>query len=154
MTNLSMILMKLEEWSKAEPHLLECLDIFQVRPPRNPDSRLKIQSALGKCLLMMARYEEAERLLTVAYSQSQTDTGNLEQRRLQLLRRLVKLYDSWGKPGKAAEYRALLEEATGGDDSKDEGEEPASDAKTQPAPDPVEVPSSPSDAGGGDAESP
>ncbi len=64
------------------------------------------------------------------------------------------LYDSWDKPEHAAEYRALLEEATGGDESEDKGEEPASEAKTEPTQDAGEVPADPSSAEGGEGGSP
>ena len=54
------------------------------------------------------RYQEAETLLLDVYEQTK-DTPAPDNRLKHLtLNYLVKLYEAWGKPQKAAEFRALL----------------------------------------------
>ncbi len=64
----------------------------------------------GMCLVELGQYEEAEPLLLEAYPRLRPlpdpDTKDT-------IRYLVKLYDAWGKPEKAAEYRELLPEPEG-----------------------------------------
>jgi outer membrane protein assembly factor BamD (BamD/ComL family) len=39
----------------------------------------------------------------------QTELGEQQERTQKAVSRLVELYEAWGKPDKAAEYRALLD---------------------------------------------
>jgi hypothetical protein len=59
------------------------------------------------CLVELGRYDEAEPLLLESYPNLRPlpDADTRET-----LRYLVKLYDAWGKPEKAAEWRAKLRE--------------------------------------------
>ncbi len=59
----------------------------------------------GMCLVELAQYEEAEPLLLEAYRGLLLDPA-LDTK--DTIRYLVKLYDTWGKPEKAAEWRAKL----------------------------------------------
>jgi tetratricopeptide (TPR) repeat protein len=61
----------------------------------------------GRCLTELERFEEAEAVLLDAYN------GDKEP----ALEALIDLYDAWGKPEKAAEYRELLQEAQDAIDS-------------------------------------
>ena len=40
------------------------------------------------------------------YQELQSDLAGSRRRRLEALERIVKLYETWGKPDKAAEWRA------------------------------------------------
>jgi serine/threonine protein kinase/tetratricopeptide (TPR) repeat protein len=65
------------------------------------------KSLLGAALLAERRYDEAEGVLLEAerdLAASRDPRGDM----IVTVRRLVMLYDSWGKPTKAAEYRARL----------------------------------------------
>ena len=65
------------------------------------------KSLLGAALLAQRRYEEAETILLDA----QRDLASVPSLRRELTvttRRLVDLYEAWGKPAKAADYRAQL----------------------------------------------
>ncbi len=72
------------------------------------------ESILGACLGGLGRYEEAEALLLASYPivREKTDAGTTYTR--DLLARIVVLYESWGKPEQAAEYRTLWLAAGGG----------------------------------------
>ncbi len=59
----------------------------------------------GMCLVELGRYEEAEPLLLEAYPRLDP-LPDVDTR--ETIRYLVKLYDTWGKPDKAAEWRAKL----------------------------------------------
>jgi tetratricopeptide (TPR) repeat protein len=60
----------------------------------------------GRCLMALERYEEAEAVLLAVYDDGRDGSAR---------EALVDLYTTWGKPEKAAEYRALLREAEGED---------------------------------------
>ncbi len=65
-------------------------------------------SAEGAALARQGSYPEAESLLLASVEPLELAPipGAVEQHRI----RLVELYDAWGKPERAAEHRALLEE--------------------------------------------
>ena len=118
---MSQILIESEGPSAAVPLLEECLAIQSQSLPRNHRRRALAENLLGGCLTQLARYDEAESHLLQSYPVLHDKRGTNHRETIAVLRNIVSLYDSWGKPEKAAEYRSLLEEATGGDDSEDEG---------------------------------
>ncbi len=63
----------------------------------------------GLCRFRMGRYEEAERAFQAAYSGFRDVLGEDHIRTTHVVRSLMELYETWGKPEKAAEYRALLQ---------------------------------------------
>jgi tetratricopeptide (TPR) repeat protein len=67
----------------------------------------------GRTLTAVQRFGEAETLLLEAYEQVDGPRAMTDAARQAVLEALIDLYDVWGKPGKAAEYRALLLEADG-----------------------------------------
>ena len=75
----------------------------------------------GKSLSALGRYDEAEPIL-VESSTRLIDILGIEHRRSKRsLNALISLYEAWGKPERAAEYRALLEEAEQPNAEKDNG---------------------------------
>ncbi len=66
-------------------------------------------SLLGACLTFDGQYEEAEPLLLQAYK----DHGDDEKEKGKTRGRLVKLYEAWGKPEQAAEWRAKAKPPAG-----------------------------------------
>ncbi len=64
-------------------------------------------SALGECLTTQKRYAEAEPLLVESYTILNSRLGQRDPRTKEALGRLVELYDLWGKPAPAAQYRAF-----------------------------------------------
>ena len=55
-------------------------------------------------------FDGAEPLLIDGYEALKANPSVPEVRRHEALERVVELYDAWGKPEQAAEYRALLAE--------------------------------------------
>jgi tetratricopeptide (TPR) repeat protein len=62
----------------------------------------------GECLAQLGRFEAAEEQMLVAYSRILQAQGEDAPSKVSIARRLVRLYEAWGKPEKAAEYRAIL----------------------------------------------
>ncbi|HKQ80032.1 MAG TPA: serine/threonine-protein kinase [Blastocatellia bacterium] len=63
----------------------------------------------GPCLTKLGRYRDAEEQLLTAHTRLQTVLGQQHWRTKLSLRRLVELYEAWGKPTQAEAYRALLQ---------------------------------------------
>lgn len=105
--NLASALVALEKPAEGEPLALEALRIFRADNPnswRVPDA----DSVLGSCLAAQGRFEEAEPLLTGSYLALSKEEGDGAQKVPEALQRLIDLYTAWGKPEKAAAYRARL----------------------------------------------
>ena len=61
----------------------------------------------GMCLTKLERYEEAETQLAAAYEGLEAALGGDHHLTRSAVQALVDLYEAWGKPDKAAQYRAL-----------------------------------------------
>jgi len=96
--------------AEAEPLAREALAIFRKALPKGHPYIAETESVLGGCLALSGRYPEAEALLLRSYPVL-TVKGTFEGR--EALERIVRLYEGWGKPGKAAPYRAKLAAASG-----------------------------------------
>jgi outer membrane protein assembly factor BamD (BamD/ComL family) len=57
------------------------------------------------------RYAEAEKLLTESLQIIKKQFGQDHPRTQAALRRIVELYEAWGKPKQAAAYKAMLKVA-------------------------------------------
>jgi serine/threonine-protein kinase len=93
---------------EAEPDLREALS-------RSEKSRLKYESyyaqtegALGECLSAQKRYNEAEPLLLSSYEVLKKSSSQNSPQLKTALQRLVKLYENWGRPDAANQYRSEL----------------------------------------------
>ncbi len=62
----------------------------------------------GASLSGQEKFEEAEPQLLDGYSQMKNDPEVSDERMQEALQRIIELYEAWGKPDKAAEYRAIL----------------------------------------------
>jgi uncharacterized protein HemY len=90
--------------AEAEPLLRECL---AIRERVMPDDWLRwsAMSLLGESLLGQGKHAEAEPLLVEACEKMAPPPPFLF-RKAEALARVVQLYEAWGKPEKAAEWRA------------------------------------------------
>jgi tetratricopeptide (TPR) repeat protein len=109
------VLLGKEQYKAAEEYLHQCL---KMRLLRQPDgwSTASARSLLGAALLGQKKYEQAAPLLLQGYEGLRTPTGQVppavhQERLVEALERLVRLYDAWGKPDEANKWRKTLDEA-------------------------------------------
>ncbi|NUO81814.1 serine/threonine protein kinase [candidate division KSB1 bacterium] len=69
----------------------------------------RIRTRLGLCLIKQQRYAEAEETLSAAYRFQKTAQGEQHPYTQETVTSLGMLYEAWGKPQKAEEYRQLLQ---------------------------------------------
>ena len=89
----------------------ECL---VTRAKTQPDdwTTFNTKSMLGGSLLGQKKYADAEPLLLLGYEGMNERAGDIPPRAaprlIEAQKRLVQLYDAWGKPDQAAKWRAKL----------------------------------------------
>ena len=110
-TVLGLILNKTGRSAEAEADLREALQIRMRTVPKGHYYIAVTQGALGECLTTEKKYAEAEPLLSESYATLKTDQGDQSPLTQEAARRLVTLYQSWGKPEEAARYRAAVAKA-------------------------------------------
>ncbi|HSS51826.1 MAG TPA: tetratricopeptide repeat protein, partial [Thermoanaerobaculia bacterium] len=105
--NLAAVLEEQGKGKEAEPLAREALATFtELRasfPWRVPDA----ESVLGSSLAAQGRFTEAEPLLLGSYRILKAETGEGAQYAPAALARIIDLYISWGRPDRAAPWRAL-----------------------------------------------
>jgi serine/threonine-protein kinase len=103
-----LILNKTGKSKEGETILREAIRLRTESLPKDHFWVAVANDALGECLTTQKRFAEAEPLLVESYSTLNTRLGQQDPRTKEALRRLVELYDLWGKPAQAAQYRILL----------------------------------------------
>jgi eukaryotic-like serine/threonine-protein kinase len=102
-------LIDLHRAEEAEPLIRESLAVRQKNLPPGHWMIASAESVLGECLTAERRYAEAEPILLRARASLETSCGSpTDTRVVQATQRVAALYDAWGKPQKAAEWRAKL----------------------------------------------
>jgi tetratricopeptide (TPR) repeat protein len=100
-----------KKYTEAAPLLREDLSGRERRVP-NDWSRYHSQSLLGESLLGQKKYGDAEPLLKEGYEgmykRADKIPALLKHHLTEAGERVVRLYDDWGKPKEAAEWRAKL----------------------------------------------
>ena len=102
-------------WAEAEPLLRE---VLKSREAKQPDAwnTFNSRSLLGGSLLGQKKYAEAEPLIVSGYEGMKARESKIpapnKPRLAEAGERVVTLYEAWGKPAKAAEWRAKLGIAT------------------------------------------
>jgi serine/threonine protein kinase len=115
-----------KKYAEAEGHLRACL-LVRERPGRltRGGSPIFVQGLLGESLLGQRKYSEAEPLLLASYEglREAPDAGDpetipaKERRGIVALERIVRLYDAWGRPGRAEAWRKELAARAGSADA-------------------------------------
>jgi tetratricopeptide (TPR) repeat protein/serine/threonine-protein kinase RIO1 len=103
---------------EAEPLVREARACYQQTLPENHYFLPQAHELLGRVLLGQGKYEEAEKELVDALQFGIEVVGEAHPPIKGSRRSLVSLYERWGKPEKAAEYRELLPASEGGDASE------------------------------------
>jgi hypothetical protein len=104
-------LLEQKKYAEAEPGARGSLAILAKKQP-DDWTTFRMQSLLGAALLGQKKPGEAEPFLLQGYSGLNARESKIpKEARFHLtlaLERLVQLYDSWGKPEKAAEWQKKL----------------------------------------------
>ncbi len=117
-TNLASVQLQRNDPAAAEALLRQALPI-RIRAPGVVPSRRRTfleddwsvgatRGLLGAALTALARYDEAETVLLDARRYFKDLPGPPGRDATMILTRLVALYEAWGRPDKAAAYRALM----------------------------------------------
>jgi non-specific serine/threonine protein kinase/serine/threonine-protein kinase len=111
LTGLGDVLISQGKWAEAEAALREALAVHEAKQPGafvTHDTR----AMLGSALAGLRKFAEAEPLMTRGYeglaSTLPTMPGDYRRKVVEAHDRLVRLYEAWGKPEKAAEWRTKL----------------------------------------------
>jgi len=111
MHNLATVYHRLGQYDDAEPLYVEAIEIQRrVLGDPHPETAASIR-ALGRMYKEQGRYQEAETFLNNAHRDFMATLGDQNERSRSAARDLAALYEAWGKPGKAAEYMAMLAES-------------------------------------------
>lgn len=110
-SNLAHMLAKKGDNGEADALHQEACSILQKIHGENHWMPAHCGSLYADFLTKVGRYDEAEARLLKSYSILRETLGHNHRRTVNAVERLVALYEAWGKPKEAAEYRALLEEA-------------------------------------------
>jgi eukaryotic-like serine/threonine-protein kinase len=106
---LGMNLLQQRKWTEADPPLRESL---RLREKNEPDAwaTYSTRSRLGGALSGQKKYTEAELLLINGYEGVKTREEKIppseRYRVVEAAERIIELYDAWGRPEKAAQWRA------------------------------------------------
>jgi serine/threonine protein kinase len=110
MNNLAGAYLDVRRWNMAEATARECLRLRE----RKPEDwwRFHTMSQLGTALAGQKKYAQAEPLLIQGYEGLKAREAKISALNKNYLaegaQRVVKLYEAWGKPEKAAEWRKRL----------------------------------------------
>jgi eukaryotic-like serine/threonine-protein kinase len=108
--SLSGVKLKRQEYIEAERLLRLALPVYQKTSPESWD-RFDCQAFLGASLAGQKKYSEAEPLLVAGFEGMSRTAQTPDQRSAseQAGQQIVRLYQDWGKPGDAAEWRSKLQ---------------------------------------------
>ena len=110
MNNLASLYRLQNRCDKAEPIYAEATEILKrVMPADFMGTGITLWGR-GRCLEKLEHYEEAEAALLEARDILAASMGEGDENTIGTMQSLVDLYQSWGKPQKAAEYRRIFEE--------------------------------------------
>ncbi|UCE60063.1 MAG: tetratricopeptide repeat protein [Phycisphaerales bacterium] len=95
---------------QAETLLRECVETFKrLHVPEQETWRVaEAESILGACLVELQRFDEAEVRLLEGYTAIHDRGGKQFAATHAALKRIVALYEAWGKPDEAAKWQAEL----------------------------------------------
>ena len=94
---------------EARPYWEEGLEIQRTLLPPEHSSIAEAECDLGESLRGLLQYEAAEPLLVRGCSGVLASSEASRRGKRMAVERVVALYDAWGKPEQAAEWRAKLE---------------------------------------------
>ncbi len=115
LTRLGRIALRRGDTAGAESEFQAALAMWErVYPPERRYAFGGLLAEMGNLRIAQRRYAEAEPLLREVLSNAGQRWGEASPRTQWALRLVVALYEAWGKPEEAREYRRRLEQAPGG----------------------------------------
>lgn len=122
-TLLGRILVNLQRYTEAAEILQQA---FETRSQTEPDywETPKTQSILGAALVGLGRFDEAEQHLLDSYEKIRDNRPSGHRRTLEALKRIIFLYEQWGKTDEAAKWRARLAASKQLQDATDPDKQP------------------------------
>ncbi|MHC4941598.1 MAG: tetratricopeptide repeat protein [Planctomycetota bacterium] len=108
MNTLAELLKRQGNHDEADSMLRKGIEIAQKILPQGITAWVNLSTNYGGSLIKQKRYDEAETLLLKCYEQVKDTLGESHPHSRDVLKGFINLYDAWGKPEKAAEYRELL----------------------------------------------
>lgn len=107
---LGQIAMEQKRYAEAEPLFRECFEIRRESVPEGNPLIPEARSAWSESIAKQGRFEEAEPLLIESYPLIKERRGDGHKRTTEALKRIVDLYQAWGKPDRAEQWKAHLPE--------------------------------------------
>ena len=111
MRSLAAVLMSKGDHKSAEEYLRQGLAIQRKTFPEKNWQIATTKLLMGACLVQQGRFREAEALLLEAFSIVKDSFGPTHRRTQAAIQDIIKLYEAWGKPEKAAEYKGLAKDS-------------------------------------------
>lgn len=109
--NLGVVFTREKKFREAEEYLRDALSLKLKTFPANHWEVATTKNLLGACFMDEGNYRVAEPLLVESQAIIETQFGPKHDRTRVATTRVVTLYERWGKPDRAARYRAELEAA-------------------------------------------
>jgi tetratricopeptide (TPR) repeat protein len=106
LNTLAALLQDQGELAEAEQHSARAVELARMALAQDHWLTAMCRANYGRCLLKLRRYEEAEPQLLAGYSGLAAAFGKEHEQAKRVGTFLVSLYDAWGKPEQAAEWRA------------------------------------------------
>ncbi len=104
--NLAKSLLEQDRRAEAEAHGRQAVDLATRTLPAGHWSIGVLQAIHGTTLLRLGQYEQAETVLLQAHAALTAARGPQYERTREVAERLVELYEAWGRPAQAAEWRS------------------------------------------------
>jgi serine/threonine protein kinase/class 3 adenylate cyclase/Tfp pilus assembly protein PilF len=114
-------LMQSGDFSAAERAARECYEIRQAALPDGDWATAHSGGVVGRCLVKLERYADAEPLLLAEVDATRREFGDAHQRTQTALQHLCELYEAWGKPESAAKWEAMIPTTQAGDTTSKAG---------------------------------
>jgi tetratricopeptide (TPR) repeat protein len=108
MNNLAWTLVKKGDYKSAEELFGRALEIQRKTFAERSWEIANTKLLLGACLKEEKKYPEAESLMLEAFPIIEKSFGIGHPRAQAQVKRLVDLYEAWGKPDRAATYKAMV----------------------------------------------
>jgi serine/threonine protein kinase/tetratricopeptide (TPR) repeat protein len=106
--NLAALLARTGKFEEAERYYLEVIALYSKIYGEKNFNTATVRSLLAECLIKTKKFPQAEKLLVECLAIIKGQFGQDHPRTQATVRRLVALYEAWGKPAKMAVYKAML----------------------------------------------